>query len=120
MHELSIAEGLIDVACEAAQREGDVRVTRLVVRIGKLSGIVREALEFAFGLAAEGSVCQGAELEIEEVPITVLCPGCREAKGLADDYAFVCPTCGSPTPEILTGRELEMVSLEVAGATANC
>lgn len=121
MHELSVAQGLIDVACEAAEREGDVRVTRLTVRIGRLSGVVREALRFAFDLAAAGSLCHDAALEIEEVPVTVRCPVCCAAKSLADDYAFVCPTCGSPTPELLTGRELELVSLEVvAGATANC
>lgn len=121
MHELSVAQGLIDVACEAAEREGNVRVTRLTVRIGRLSGVVRQALEFAFDLAAEGTLCHGAALAIEDVPVSVRCPVCREAKTLDDEYAFVCPTCGSPTPELLTGRELELVSLEVAaGATAHC
>lgn len=121
MHELSVAQGLIDLACEAAEREGDVRVTRLTVRIGRLSGVVREALEFAFDLAAEGTLCQGAALATEEVPVTVRCPICREVKSLKDDYAFICPTCESPTPEILSGRELELLSLEVAaGAAAHC
>ena len=55
MHELSIAQSLIDVACEAAEREGANRVTRLTARIGVLSGVVKECLLFSFGLAAEGT-----------------------------------------------------------------
>ena len=121
MHELSIAQSLIDVACEAAEREGANRVTRLTARIGVLSGVVKECLLFSFGLAAEGTPCAGAVLDVEEVGITVMCPHCESAQALGADLTFRCPRCGTPTPEILTGRELELVSLEVAAhATADC
>ena len=60
MHELSIAQSLIELACEAALREGGDRIERLNLRIGQLSGVVREALEFSFALAAEGTACEGA------------------------------------------------------------
>ncbi|MGH7135270.1 MAG: hydrogenase maturation nickel metallochaperone HypA, partial [Pirellulales bacterium] len=99
MHELSIAQCLVDSACDAAQREGSQRVTRLLARIGVLSGVVNEALRFSFDLAAEGTACQGAVLEIEEVAVSVLCPKCRAPSQLADCWRFVCPTCGTPTPE---------------------
>jgi hydrogenase nickel incorporation protein HypA/HybF len=113
MHELSIAQSLIELACEAATREGCERVTRLFIRIGALSGVVKEALEFSFELAAEETACAGAILEIEDVNVKVYCSSCEQRKTLSDDYLFCCPTCGSPTPEILTGRELELVSVEV-------
>jgi hydrogenase nickel incorporation protein HypA/HybF len=113
MHELSVAQSLIELASDAAARDGSDRVSRLFVRLGVLSGVVKEALEFSFDLAAEDSPCAGATLEIEEVPITVLCAYCEERKTLSDGYQFCCPTCGRPTPKILTGRELELVSVEV-------
>jgi len=113
MHELSIAQSLIELASEAAARDGCERVTRLLVRLGAMSGVVREALEFSFELAAEETPCAGATLEIEEIKVTVFCPSCDERKTLDDGYLFCCPTCCSPTPQILTGRELELVSVEV-------
>jgi hydrogenase nickel incorporation protein HypA/HybF len=113
MHELSIAQSLIELACEAADRDGCERVTRLFVRLGALSGVVMEALQFSFDLAAEDTACAGATLEIEDVPITVYCSSCDERKTLDDHFVFCCPTCGRPTPQILTGRELELVSVEV-------
>jgi hydrogenase nickel incorporation protein HypA/HybF len=113
MHELSIAQSLIELACDAATQEGCERVTRLIVRVGALSGVVKEALEFSFDLAAEETACAGASLEIEDVKITVYCSACESRKTLSDGYLFCCPTCGLPTPEILTGRELELVSVEV-------
>lgn len=112
MHELSIAQCLVDAACEAAEEEHG-RVTRLVTRIGALAGVVKEALLFSFDLAAEGTVCEGAVLLIEVVSVSVLCRRCNEPRELADQWHFVCPTCGTPTAELLTGRELELVSVEI-------
>lgn len=120
MHELSIAQSLIEVACEAAEEAGAVRITRLCTRIGLLSGVVNEALLFCFELAAEGTPCEGATLEIEDVPLTVMCPDCNAPKTLEDRYCFLCPTCGSPTADILTGQEMELVSLEVDPHEAAC
>jgi hydrogenase nickel incorporation protein HypA/HybF len=114
VHELSIAQSLIELACEAALREGADRVAKLNVRIGQLAGVVAEALQFSFEIAAEGTLCEGAALEIEEVPIAVLCPRCNDVKMLPDGYNFCCPICGSPTPEIVAGRELDLISLELA------
>lgn len=113
MHELSIAQSLIDVASQAASDEGSDTVTRLNIRVGLLCGVVKDALFFSFELAAEGTACSDAELSIEEVPVTVHCPDCEEAKTLVDTYHFCCPTCGAPTPKILTGQELDLVSIEI-------
>lgn len=113
MHELSIAQSLIETACETAERAGAARVCRIQLRIGALAGVVKEALAFSFDLAAEGTLCAGAVLDVEEVPITVMCPTCQEPRTLAEAWHFSCPECGTPTPEILTGRELDLVSLEI-------
>ena len=118
MHELSIAQCVIDEACEAAARAGGERVTKLVLRIGALAGVVEEALRFSFEAAAEGTVCDGAALAIERVDLCVMCPQCREPRTIADGFLLVCAECGSPTPEILAGRELELVSLEILSHAA--
>lgn len=114
MHELSIAQHLIESACEAAAAEGAGRVTRLGVRIGVLSGVVKEALQFSFQLAAEDTLCADAVLEIDEVPLTVHCATCNDSRVLANGWNLVCPICGASTPQILTGRELDLMSVEIA------
>jgi hydrogenase nickel incorporation protein HypA/HybF len=118
VHELSVAQGLIELACEAAAKEGADRVTKLSARIGVLSGIVKECLLFSFDLAAEDTPCAGAVLDIDEVALTVMCPQCKTPQTLTDLYRFRCPVCASPTSEILTGRELDLVSVEVSGHAA--
>lgn len=114
MHELSIAMSLVDAACEKAAELGGVRVEVLNVRLGALSGVVREALEFSFDLAAEGTAIAGARLVIEEVPVTVRCPRCDAERRLASIQHFHCPVCDTPTPEVVGGRELELATLEVS------
>jgi hydrogenase nickel incorporation protein HypA/HybF len=114
MHELSIAMSLVDAACEKAAELGGVRVEALNVRLGALSGVVREALAFSFDLAAEGTEIAGARLAIEEVPVTVHCPRCARQRQLASIQHFHCPVCGTPTPEVVGGRELELATLEVS------
>lgn len=113
MHELSIALSLVDAACEKAAEMGGVRVEALHLRLGALSGVVRQALEFSFELAAEGTAIAGARLVIEEVPVTVRCPRCAVARQLPSIQNFACPVCDTPTPEVLGGRELELAALEV-------
>jgi hydrogenase nickel incorporation protein HypA/HybF len=112
MHELSIALSLLDlVEEEAARHAGTVAAVHL--RLGPLSGVVREALVTAFELAREGTAAEGAELVIEEVPLIVHCPACMAERTPAAPWTLVCPACGSPTPEVRSGRELEVVALEI-------
>lgn len=113
MHELSIAQALIEQANACAAAQGAARVLTLNLRIGRLSGIAQQALLFSFELVAEDTLCAGARLAIEEVPIRVMCPQCKEAKVLSESYCFICPDCQSPTAELLSGQELELVSIEI-------
>ncbi len=111
MHELSIVQAMVEEACEAATREGGSRVTRLTARIGALAGVAAESLLFSFDLAAEGTLCEGAVLEIEEIPVSIFCRDCNAAQTLQKDYfALCCPLCGAAA-RIISGRELELASL---------
>ena len=112
MHELTIARSLIELASEHAERKHADRVTKINIRLGVASGLLRP-LYFCFATASRGTRCDGAILEIEEVPLTVKCPICDEVKTPGTRYSFRCPDCGSPTPEVLTGREMQLVTIEV-------
>lgn len=113
MHELSIAVSLVDMACEKAESLGDVRVEALHLRLGPLSGVVKDALLFSFDLATKGTTIEGARLEIEDVPLTVMCPLCAEERILPTIQHMRCPVCETPTPKLLRGKELLLAALEV-------
>lgn len=113
MHELSVATSLVEMACAKAQDLGDVRVEALHLRLGPLSGLVKEALLFSFDVAAQGTPIAGARLLIQDMPLIVMCPTCAEQRELESAQHRRCPVCGTPTPEVLGGSELELLALEV-------
>jgi hydrogenase nickel incorporation protein HypA/HybF len=118
MHELSIAVSLVETVCEELDRLGSVRVEVVHLRIGPLSGIVKEPLMFSFALAAEGTPLAGARLAIEEVPLVVFCPRCGEERELPSVQSFRCPVCQEPAPNVIRGKELELTALEVTDHAA--
>lgn len=114
MHELSIALSILDLAAAEAERQGSVQVAAIHLRIGPLSGVVAGALRSAFELAREQSSFPNADLLIDEVPLVGYCPTCRAERSIPSVQELRCPVCGAPTPQIVRGRELEMVALEIA------
>jgi len=112
MHELSIAMSIVEMASEEAARRG-ARVNAVHLRLGRLAGVVKEALLFSYEVAREGTPLEGARLVIEEAPIVVYCPACRAERTLASINQFFCPDCTTPTPEVLRGKELEVTALEI-------
>jgi len=112
MHELSIALGIVDVVEEEAGRQGG-RVVAIHLKLGPLSGVVREALESAYELAREGTPLAQAELIVEEVPLIVRCAACATDRAPPSVRELRCPSCGAPTSEIVSGRELEVCALEI-------
>jgi hydrogenase nickel incorporation protein HypA/HybF len=112
MHELSIALSLVDLAEEEAGRQGG-RVCTVYLRLGALAGVVKEALLSSYEMACADTVLEGSRLVIEEVPVVVFCPACQALRPLSGLQAFTCAECGTPTPDIRQGKELELVALEV-------
>ena len=113
MHELSIASSLVEMVSEHAVRGAAARVRTIHIRLGELSGF-RRALYFCFDRVSEGTVCEGARLVIEDVPLTVHCDHCEAIKRPGARYNFRCPTCGMPTPKVVTGREMQVTAIELA------
>lgn len=112
MHELSIALGILDLAEAEAVRRG-ARVLAVHVKLGPLSGVVKEALESAYELAREGTPLASAALVIEEVPLVIRCPRCAVDRTLDAVQPLCCSTCGTATSDIVSGRELEVSALEI-------
>jgi hydrogenase nickel incorporation protein HypA/HybF len=105
-------QSALSLALEQAQQAGATRLHVVRLRIGALSGVVPEALEFAFEALASGTLAEGAKLAIDRVPARFWCATCaREFQ--ADDMFSECPDCHAPSGEIRAGREMELASLEV-------
>lgn len=110
MHELSLARAVVATVAEAA---GDARVTEVRLRIGALSGVVAEALHFAFDIATAGTGADGAALAVTVVPVAVRCTPCGEVVDLPGTTRFRCPRCDTPSADVVRGRELEVDSIVV-------
>ncbi len=113
MHELSICEGILEVAAAAlgTQPPPLPRVSAITLRIGRLSSVVPDALRHYFAILAPGTALDGAALIIDEVPIRGRCAECA-AHFEIEVLSFTCPECGGGLVELVSGRELEVVSLD--------
>jgi hydrogenase nickel incorporation protein HypA/HybF len=112
MHELTIATSLIDLASDYAARNGSARVTAMHVRLGVMCGVAR-SLYFCFAPATRGTLCEGAKLHIEEIPLTIFCDTCDAVKSPISPANLRCPGCGRPSRKVLSGREMELAHIEI-------
>jgi hydrogenase nickel incorporation protein HypA/HybF len=115
MHELSVALGLIEGIQESATREGFDRVLTVHVRVGALSGVAPDALRFSWKLASAGTLAADSTLEIEDVPLVVFCEYCETERTPRSGTGLVCPECYNVAPTIVSGRDLQLVAVEVPG-----
>ena len=109
MHELSIAESVVQVASRHAQGR---RVTKVYLKVGHLRQVVPSALAFSFELVAHGTPAEGAELEMQQIPATGVCQDCGEESRLAA-FPLQCGSCHSHDLEVIEGEELLVESLEL-------
>lgn len=113
MHELSLAQSIVEIVEQHLRSAGPGRVTSVRVKVGEMANVVPESLAFCFDTVIEGTPLDGSHLEIERVPISCLCRHCQrefEPRG----HAFHCPGCGSQEIEIVSGMELNIVGVELA------
>jgi hydrogenase nickel incorporation protein HypA/HybF len=118
MHELSMAMSIVELAEEEAERRG-VQIDAVHLKLGALSGVVKDALLSCYEMACENTRLQGSRLVIEEVPVVIVCPSCRAQHALRSVQLFCCPECGTPCSEIVQGKELEVVALEIRECAPN-
>jgi hydrogenase nickel incorporation protein HypA/HybF len=114
MHEMGIALQIIDIAAASVPPElRAARIARVNLRIGKLAAVVPDSLRFCFSIASRDTALEGAELAIEELPVAARCRECGETWTL-EEPAFSCRRCAGGSLEVLSGRELDIVSIEIA------
>jgi hydrogenase nickel incorporation protein HypA/HybF len=113
MHELGIIRHLVSLAeNELDKADCRAKVKSVEIRVGTLSGVSPEALEFAFNVVAPSTKLKGAHLLISECKPVLLCRKCETTREI-DEILFTCPACGGSDVEIAGGRELHLESIEV-------
>ena len=112
MHELGIMTGVIEAAEKAARDSGATRLLKVNLSIDEMTEAIEDSLRFAFEVLTEGTMSEGAELEINMVTPRSLCLDCG-AEYEHDRFHMVCPECDGFATELLCGRELQIDSIEV-------
>lgn len=112
MHEMSLMASIFDIINQNLTGYPGARVIKVKLVVGAMTNVVPAALQMAFTAMSSGTPVEGAELLIEEVPLTACCHECGW-QGEIEQYKFFCPVCSSMQVEIMTGRELYLDSLEV-------
>ncbi len=113
MHELSIVTSVVESVTESLAAYPGARVLVLRLRVGALASVVRESLEFCYGIAAEGTALEGSRLVVNVLPVVMHCEKCGKDVELEGVQSFRCPLCGEPCFDLRQGRELEIDSIEI-------
>ena len=111
MHEMAIAQSLLEIIIQESRAHQVKRVFSVALKLGELSAVESESLRFCFELIAEGTIADGAALVIERVPVTCHCQDCSSEFSV-EDLVFLCPSCGSRNVEVRSGKELSIESFE--------
>ena len=113
MHELSIAMGILELTEEESEKRGGVHIDAIHIRLGPLSGVVKEALLSAWQLASERTEFESSRLVIEDVPIAVFCSKCQAERPVQSVQQMCCAECETPSSDVMHGRELLVSGLEL-------
>ncbi len=112
MHELSIVQGIVDIAQKETQKHHGKRVDAIHLVIGDLAGIEFNSLEFAWPIACQGTVLEHAEKHITKVEGKGICLECNTPFKMLNFFDS-CPNCDSPFKNIISGKELKIKYLEI-------
>jgi hydrogenase nickel incorporation protein HypA/HybF len=112
MHELGIAQSIYEIAQQSVPEELAPDVRKIKVRVGQLAGIVPDSLDFCFNAVVSETNMKHAVLCMEQVPLMSECKDCKNRFQI-EDLAFFCPSCQSINLELVSGKELEIVEIEL-------
>ena len=113
MHELAIAQELIETAVAALPTGEEMQVVALHVQLGAAAGVSEAELRFGFEVMSASSPLAGARLEIEMLPAVVYCPTCNGEFALAEASCACCPMCGSAAVQVVGGKDLTLAKIDV-------
>ncbi|WP_029520683.1 hydrogenase/urease nickel incorporation protein HypA [Persephonella sp. IF05-L8] len=112
MHEFSVVQSLIEIVERNARQNNATSVSKVVVKIGKLSGIEPHLLKVAFDTFKEKTICNNAELEMIIQDIIAKCEDCKKEFTI-ENNKFICPFCNSYNLHIIDGEDMYLLSLEM-------
>ena len=113
MHELSIAQGIVEIIGQYVPVDQAPEVRLVKVRVGQMSGVVPDSLDFCFEAIVNGTPLSRARLNIEETPVQSRCNDCGRDFAV-EGAVFLCPGCGSGDVKIISGTELQVVEIELS------
>ena len=112
MHELSIIQSLFETLEAQAREHGAAKITRVCLSVGPLSGAVPELLSEAFDTFKQGTIADGATIEIVVPPVKVKCRACGK-ESEPKEFALKCPECDSVEVSLCSGTELYLDKIEL-------
>jgi hydrogenase nickel incorporation protein HypA/HybF len=112
MHEMGIANSILEAVASEMRRHPETRATKVGVRIGELTAVDAESLRFCFEALSRDTDLEGLQLEIELCPRHHRCDPCGQTFAVRD-YDFACPQCGTMETKYVSGDELELAYVEV-------
>lgn len=112
MHELSIAQEIINISAQYLPPDKNISVKAVKLKIGKMSNVFVDSLNFCFELLSENTPLKNAALKIQIVPVVVKCYDCFMENEITDDLIY-CPNCNSLNVKIKCGNELDIEELEI-------
>jgi hydrogenase nickel incorporation protein HypA/HybF len=112
MHELSVTESVLEIACKHAEKARATKVTDIFLEIGQLSSIVDESVQFYWDLISKDTLCEEATLHFKRVPAKLVCLECSQEYHLNKELR-PCPNCGSARVKVLSGDEFNLDSIEI-------
>jgi hydrogenase nickel insertion protein HypA len=112
MHELSLAQNILEIVEQYVPREQSRSVKSIKLRLGEMSGIVSDSLEFCFSAIIAETPMSNALLEIERVPFTLACRTCKNSFA-SEAGVVLCPECGGYDTDVVSGTEMQVVEIEL-------
>jgi len=112
MHELSVTESELEIACKHAEKAQAKKVTDIYLVIGRLSSIVDDSVSFYWDMISKNTVCEDAKLHFKRIPAKLICLQCNHEYTL-DDELTPCPNCGSARVKVISGDEFNLDSIEI-------
>ena len=112
MHELSIAQSIVEIVGDVVGEKPD-SVEKVFVEVGTLVAVVPDSLEFCYEAITSGTPLEKSKLVIREIPIRVQCSDCQHSSEV-DSFVFRCPACDSRSLKMLSGNEFSVTEIEVA------
>lgn len=112
MHELSIAQSIVEIVRNTVPTEHLQRVLKIQMQVGAMAGVVTDSLIFSFQAITDGTPLGHAQLVVETIPFRIRCTSCGEIS-IMDDGIMQCPVCQSMKTEVVSGNELYVMAIEM-------